>query len=93
MAKIFIRLNMFAVNQDISFVDENNNLKQFASVPTDKVAEFASSFAVINNIEEIELNGNISFAQQIIYDLNEIFKTEYYNRNVRILLNGEVCSK
>jgi len=88
MAKVYIGLNMFSLVQDIIFVNENNEPKYMSNAPTDRVGELAANIAISNNADEIEIDGNTAFAQQIIYDLTNVLKTQYADRNVRIKLNG-----
>ena len=93
MAKVYVGLNMFSLVQDIIFIGDNEQPKYMANAPTDKLGELVSNLAINNNVEEIDIDGNPLFAQQVIYDIQNILTTQYDKRNVRINLNGKIFNQ
>lgn len=88
--KLFVELNMFNYIQDIIVVNEKEQTS-FAHVSIDKVYDTIFSFLNSDDtIEEINIDGNKQLAAQLVYDIMHTMTTEYSNRNVRILLNGEI---
>lgn len=94
MAKImYVGLNMFSFKQDIFVREDDNSIKHLISVPLDKLGETICNYLTDEDIGTIEINGNEEYSNQLLYDLNYLLTTAYSERNVRVLLNGEVCFK
>lgn len=90
--KLCINVHMFDMNQDI-FIAENGAIEKLASVPANEIGNTVYSIAKSKDIEEIEVNGNQNFIQQIGYEILEELEKLYSNENVRVKLNGEVFNK
>ena len=92
MAKICVKVEMFSMNQDI-YIADNGEVKHIATVPMDRVGEMVFSLAGTHNIDEVEINGNTEYIQQIGYDILDGMEKFYSNKNVRVKLNGKVFNK
>ena len=81
---------MFDMYQTVYYV-ENDKPTKVTSIMTDNIVNF-----VLRNehwskdVDEIELDGNKHFVQKIGKDLITELQSKFSNRNVRILINGEV---
>lgn len=85
-----INVNMFDVHQSIYLIENEKPVKT-TSVPLNELVDFVLGNEQWNkNIEEIEIDGNKNFIQKIGYDFKTSIQKQFSNRNVRILINGEV---
>lgn len=90
MAKIVVSVNMFDMYQTIYYV-ENDKPTKVTSVMTDNIVNFILYNDQWNKgVDEIEIDGNKHFVKKIGNDLVTEFQRQFSNRNVRILINGEV---
>lgn len=91
MAKMFVKVDMFTINQDV-FLEHGGEIKHIASVPTDKLGEIV--YSLVNSkdgIEEIEIDGNQKYIEKIGQEVLEGLNKNYSN-NVRVKLNGKVSN-
>ena len=92
MAKIVVNINMFDVSQKVYYIQNDRQIKTI-SVPLAELVNFILHNEQWNkDIEEIDIEGNKDFIKKIGYDFITGFKTQYSNRNVRILTNGEILA-
>ncbi len=90
MAKIIVNVNMFDMYQTVYYI-ANDKPTKVTSVMTNNIVNF-----VLNDehwskdVDEIELDGNKHFVQKIGQALITELQSKFSNRNVRILINGEV---
>lgn len=90
MAKVVINVNMFDMYQQIYYID-NNNITRTTTVMTDNLVDYILYNDQWNkDVDEIEIDGNKSFIQKIGRDFIKKWQSQFSNRNVRILINGEV---
>lgn len=90
MAKIVINVNMFDMYQQIYYI-ENDNVTRTTTAMTNNLADFLVANERWNkDVDEIEIDGNKTFIQKIGQDILTKFNSQFSNRNVRILINGEI---
>ena len=91
--KIFTKINMFDIDQQIFMADENKDIKLIASPSIENVKDILFSLMETDNsVEEVEFNGNEKYIKAIGNGiLNELVK-KYSDRNVRILINGKILN-
>lgn len=87
--KLFIKIDMFNLNQDV-LLTQDNDIEKIASVPIDSVGKIVCSLAGEKNVEEIEIDGNQEYIQKVGLEVLEGLENYYTDRNVRIKLNGKV---
>lgn len=90
--KLCVKINMFDANQEL-FLAEDGEIKHVGSVPMDRISEAAYSMAGARGVDEIEVDGNPDFIQQIGMEILEGLEKFYSKENVRIKLNGKVFNK
>lgn len=90
MAKIMINVNMFDMYQTVYYI-ENDKPTKVTSIMTNNIVNFVlHDEQWSKNVDEIELDGNKHFIEKIGNDLITELQTKFSNKNVRILINGEV---
>ena len=87
--KLCVKINMFDANQQI-FIAKDDEIKYIASAPMDRISELAYSLAGEREVDEIEVDGNPDFIQQIGMEILEGLEKFYSDKNVRVKLNGEI---
>ncbi len=88
--KIFTKISMFDLNQQI-FISDGNEIKMVANPPMEKVRE--TLFALMEpDVEEVEFNGNEKYIKAIGNNLLNDLIIKYSDRNVRVLLNGKILN-
>lgn len=81
---------MFDMYQTVYYV-ENDKPTKVTSIMTDNIVNFVlHDEHWSKDVDEIELDGNKHFVQKIGKDLITELQSKFSNRNVRILINGEV---
>lgn len=86
--KIFIRLNMFSVDQDVVVLGDDTT--QTYRTTLSNLINTITDIIDAEQIEEIDFTSNKDFAQPIAEILNDKMVTKYNERNVRITINGEI---
>ena len=83
--KLLININMFDRYSPIYYVEDDQPIR-VTTVPIDELVNYVLYNDRWNTgIEEIEIDGNKNFIQKIGQ-----WQSKFSNRNVRILINGEV---
>lgn len=83
---------MFDMYQQIYYI-ENDNVTRTTTAMTDNLADFILYNERWNkDVDEIEIDGNKAFIKKIGQDILTKFNNQFSNRNVRILINGEVLN-
>lgn len=89
--KAIINVNMFDLYQMVYLVDDNNKPVKSMSVLLGDLVNYV--LYKEKDINEIEIDGNKNFIQKIGLDFLTECNKNYSNRNVRIILNGEVFNQ
>ena len=89
--KLLININMFDRYSPIYYVEDDQPIR-VTTVPIDELGNYVLYNDRWNTgIEEIEIDGNKNFIQKIGQDFINEWQSKFSNnRNVRIVLNGEV---
>ncbi len=88
--KLLININMFDRYSPIYYVEDDQPIR-VTTVPIDELVNYVLYNDRWNTgIEEIEIDGNKNFIQKIGQDFINEWQSKFSNRNVRILINGEV---
>lgn len=89
--KLLININMFDRYSPIYYVEDDQPIR-VTTVPIDELVNYVLYNDRWNTgIEEIEIDGNRNFIQKIGQDFINEWQSKFSNnRNVRIVLNGEV---
>lgn len=89
--KLLININMFDRYSPIYYVEDDQPIR-VTTVPIDELVKYVLYNDRWNTgIEEIEIDGNKNFIQKIGQDFINEWQSKFSNnRNVRIVLNGEV---
>ena len=88
--KIFTKISMFDLNQQI-FLADGDNITMVANPPMENVKE--TLFALMEpDIEEVEFNGSEKYIKAIGNEIINELVRKYSDRNVRVLINGKILN-